>query len=198
MLGLIYNSMNSLPMINSKAPAPNADQKRLYQASVPVFQRYLNQLRQLLIKAQAETANTQQLGTLLNAALAPHMFNLTQQVTTAASFAVRTCYPLAGLAVPALADSPEDMESLLAWVRHCHTALEPLAPTDFDTARTIKTQAGDAQLSMPASEFLHLYAVPNFLFHLSMAYAILRREGIPLGKGDFDGFHRYAPDFHFV
>lgn len=183
---------------NNKAPAPDADHKRLYQASVPVFQRYLHQLRQLLLKAQAETANAQQLGTLLNATLAPHMFNLTQQVTTAASFAVRTCYPLAGLPVPALANKPEDMESLLAWVLHCHTALAALAPADFDTARTIQTRAGDAQLSMAASEFLHLYAMPNFMFHLSMAYAILRCEGIPLGKGDFDGFHRYAPEFHFV
>jgi len=42
------------------------------------------------------------------------------------------------------------------------------------------------------------YAMPNFFFHLCMAYALLRAQGVPLGKPDFDGWHRYAPGFSFV
>ncbi len=46
-------------------------------------------------------------------------------------------------------------------------------------------------------EFLHLYGLPNFFFHLTMGYAALRAAGVRLGKADFDGFHSYPDDFRF-
>lgn len=51
--------------------------------------------------------------------------------------------------------------------------------------------AGEAEVHLSGNRFAHEYALPNFFFHLCMAYAILRHEDVPLGKADFDGFHLY-------
>jgi hypothetical protein len=61
----------------------------------------------------------------------------------------------------------------------------------------IRHQAGFALLEQTGAEFLHLYGIPNFFFHLTMGYAALRAAGVPLGKADFDGFHSYPADFRF-
>jgi hypothetical protein len=52
-------------------------------------------------------------------------------------------------------------------------------------------------LEQTGAEFLHLYGIPNFFFHLTMGYAALRAAGVPLGKADFDGLHSYPADFRF-
>jgi uncharacterized protein len=58
----------------------------------------------------------------------------------------------------------------------------------------VSEKAGQAVFERPALEFVTCYALPNFFFHLTTAYAILREAGCPVGKGDFDGFHRYGAD----
>ena len=57
--------------------------------------------------------------------------------------------------------------------------------------RMIDSQAGDALVSLPGAPFLHQYAMPNFFFHVTSAYAILRSHHVALGKADFDGWHAY-------
>jgi hypothetical protein len=71
--------------------------------------------------------------------------------------------------------------------------LNQLNASDFAGAelRVLQSQAGQALVSLPATEFLLQYALPNFFFHLSAAYALLRSQGVALGKRDFDGFHSY-------
>ncbi len=61
--------------------------------------------------------------------------------------------------------------------------------------RPVTTKAGFAERRFSSWEYLHLYTIPNFLFHYSMAYAILRVNGVAVGKRDFDGFHEYPPGF---
>ena len=76
--------------------------------------------------------------------------------------------------------------------------LGAMTPAEFEGAedRIIRHHAGFAVLEQTASDFLHLYGLPNFFFHLT-DYATLRAAGVPLGKADFDGFHSYPPDFRF-
>ncbi len=63
--------------------------------------------------------------------------------------------------------------------------------------RRLRTQAGDVWLELESADFLQLYALPNCFFHLGMAYALLCQAGVPLGKSDFDGWHRYREGFSF-
>lgn len=63
--------------------------------------------------------------------------------------------------------------------------------------RRIRHRAGFAQLDQPGAEYLQLFALPNFFFHLSMGFAVLRQGGIEIGKSDYDGLHDYPQGFRF-
>ncbi len=169
----------------------------LYEASVPVFLRYLDRLRGLIDAAEAH-AESHHLTEpeLLGARLAASMHPFESQVTIAAGFALRACFPLAGQAIPASGEFPATISGLRARVAHVVALLNTLAPAQFEHGepRMLHSQAGNALVSLPAPEFLFQYALPNFFFHLTSAYAILRSLGLPLGKEQFDGFHRYPPE----
>ncbi|SHG62925.1 DUF1993 family protein [Massilia sp. CF038] len=161
----------------------------LYDASVPVFLRYLGQLAQLLRLAQRHD----NAASLLDARLAPDMHSFASQVAIAASFPLRVCLPLAGRAVPSDGPTPASFEVLHERVAQAAAALALLPRSDFDGAdqRVIESRAGEALVSLPGPAFLFQYALPNFFFHLTAAYAILRHHGVALGKEDFDGWHVY-------
>jgi hypothetical protein len=136
----------------------------------------------------AEKAGTEAL-----AARIGDSFPAGQHFAIAAGFALRVACPLAGRPIP---DLPEALGPRLAVAR---AMLGAMQPADFDgaEARLIRHTAGFAELEQTAPDFLHLYGLPNFLFHLTMGYAALRAAGVPLGKADFDGFHSYPADFRF-
>lgn len=162
----------------------------LYTASVPVFRHYLARLSGLLDRTDARPR-------VLTARLAPDMFTCGQQIATASGFALRTAFPLAGLAVPTLPEPPPDRAGLADRIAAAQAALDGLDPAAFSgaEARRIRHRAGFADLDQSGAEFLHLFGMPNFLFHSSMAFAILRANGIEIGKADFDGLHDYPPGF---
>ena len=162
----------------------------LYTASVPVFRHYLARLQGLLDRAAPH-------GAVLTARLAPDMFTCGQQIATATGFALRIPFPLAGLPVPAQPDPPPDRAGLVVRIAAAQAALADLDPAAFAgaEARRIRHLAGFAELDQSGADFLHLFGMPNFLFHTSMAFAILRANGIEIGKADFDGLHDYPPGF---
>jgi uncharacterized protein len=167
----------------------------LHTASVPVFLRYLERLRQLVDVAEAGVKDRGDAAAdWLGARLAPDMLPFEQQVSIAAHFALRACYPLAGLAVPPYGDFPTTFDGLRQRIARVAGLLGALDPAQFDGAesRTLESHAGQARVMLPAPEFLLQYALPNFFFHLTSAYAILRQRGVALGKQDFDGFHAYG------
>ncbi len=116
-----------------------------------------------------------------------------QQFSTAAGFALRIACPLAGREVP---DMPRALGPRLAVVR---ATLGAMKPAEFDgaEARIITHKAGVAEMDQTAEQFLHLFGLPNFFFHLTMGYAALKAAGLPLGKEDFDALHSYPADFRF-
>lgn len=172
----------------------------LHAASVAVFSRYLHQLDGMLAKAAQHAASRPDgEAALLAARLAPDMFPLRQQISTAIGFTLRACAPLAGRDVPQMPPSDADFAALRA---RAAFALDWLAalPEDAIEAgaeRLVTTVAGQATHTLNGADFLLQYALPNFFFHLGMVYAILRAQGVAMGKPDFDGFHAYAPGFRF-
>ncbi|HYD80710.1 MAG TPA: DUF1993 domain-containing protein [Paucimonas sp.] len=166
----------------------------LYDASVPVFRRYLVQLSSLVDRAMAHAAeHGLEPHALLEARLAPTMFPFATQVEIAVNFVPRTCAPLAGFEVPPYGEYERSFAGLKQRIAKAHAFLDTLAPAQMEGAaeRTITSRAGMETVTLPGREFLTLYALPNFFFHLSAAYAILRHAGVELGKRDFDGFHLY-------
>jgi hypothetical protein len=161
----------------------------LYTASVPVFRRYLGRIGAWLAAAQAHAGDD-----LLAARLAPDMLPLERQVAIAAHFTLRAAYPLAGQPVPPFGDAPATWAGLRQRLDRAADLLDALTAAHFEDAaeRPIASDAGDATLQLDGATFLHQFALPNFFFHLAAAYAILRQRGVPLGKADFDGFHRYG------
>lgn len=162
-----------------------------------VFQHYLIQAEGLLDKLEGYC---QQQGlastTLLQARLQEDMFPLGQQLRTCAGFALRSLYPLYGLTPPPLAAGEDlpGLRALLQQVRQTLAALPPLPPEPWPHCQE---QAGTAQVALAGQEFVWLYGLPNFFFHLNMAYAILRQQGVPVSKGDYDGWHQYPVGFRF-
>lgn len=158
-----------------------------------IFLRALGQLKAMLEKIAATGDAT------LGARLHPDMLPFASQVRASANFALRGCCPLAGLqtisfqreeiSYPALAAQIEDTMQYLAAL--------PAALLDDAPDRICHDRAGLADIALPADEYLNLYILPNFYFHLSMAYAIARAQGADIGKADYDGYHHYAPGFSF-
>jgi uncharacterized protein len=150
----------------------------LYPATVPVFRHYLGRVAEIVegvteADLQAQIADTYPAG---------------RQFGTAAGYALRIACPLAGREVPSL---PDALSPRLAIAR---ATLGAMRAEEFEgaEARMITHRAGEAVLEQTGSDFLFLYGLPNFFFHLTMGYAALRAAGVPLGKGDFDGQHFYG------
>lgn len=156
----------------------------MYPSCVPVFRHYLTQMSGMVERAGREA---------MEARIAD-AFPASQQFATAAGFTMRIACPLAGREVP---DLPEALGPRLAVARALLGAMKP-AEFEGAEARIIRHRAGFAELEQTGAEFLHLFGLPNFFFHLTMGYAALRAAGVPMGKADFDGFHAYPAGFRFA
>lgn len=166
----------------------------LYAVSVPVFQRYLGQLSAMLDLAQTHClSGAVSQGDLLAARLAPGMLPLQTQVEVAGGFVLRALAPLLERELPAFGDFSADLNGLQTMIRARQAWLMDLTPEQFEgtEVRQISSDAGHATITLPAADFLCQFALPNFFFHLSCAYAIMRQQGVALSKEDFDGLHRW-------
>ena len=167
----------------------------MYEASVPVFTRYLGQLARIVSLAE-EHATKRNIDpqSVLQAQLAPSMYPFALQVEIAANFAFRACAPLAGMEIPPCGEHRASFTALKARITQTLAFLATLTPDQMEASegRQFLSQAGLGSISLAGPVFLQQYALPNFFFHVSTAYAILRHIGVELGKADYDGFHVYA------
>lgn len=160
----------------------------MFQASVPVFQKMLGNLDHLLDKALADAAARKfDPAVLLQARLAPDMFALPRQVQIAADFAKGTVSRLAGVEVPKYEDNETTFEQLKARVQKTRDYLAGFTASQIDgsESRAIHIKAGSYELDFNGQDYLLNYVLPNFYFHYTMVYAILRHNGVPVGKADF-------------
>lgn len=156
----------------------------------PYFIHSLNALDAILAKAEAwQTAKGMKPEVIPNLRLIADMLPFWLQITIACDHAKGAGARLAGVEVPVYADVPGSLADLRARIAKTVAFLESLPADAFDAAeaRTITVKAGPRELTFPAAQYLHGYAVPNFFFHMTTAYSILRANGLEVGKGDFLG-----------
>ena len=166
----------------------------LYEAFIPVFLHYLERLAGLVDAADSHVRSRRiKTEELLTAQLAPDMLPFETQVRIAANFALRACFPLAGRDVPPYGEFEVSFDGLRECITRARNLVSSLEPALFEASesRILESKAGNAEVSLPATEFLFQYTLPNFFFHLTTAYLILRSRGVAIGKADFDGFHSY-------
>lgn len=162
----------------------------MYQASVPVFIRMLASLRAVLEKGAAHAAAKKfDPAALLHARLAPDMFPLTRQVQTATDNAKGCAARLAGVEIPRYEDTEATFSELVARVNRTIGFLESLEPKEIDGSeeREIVLKLRNFEQRFKGLPYLLHFALPNFMFHVVTAYAILRHSGVDLGKTDFLG-----------
>jgi hypothetical protein len=163
----------------------------MYQASVPVFRHYLENLSVLLNKAEAHCADRKiDPAVMLQLRLAPDMFPLARQVQIAADFAKSVCARLADTEVPSWADDETSFADLQARIAKTVAFIDGLDPAAFAGAesRDIVLRPGTPkEKRLDGSTYLLHYGLPQFLFHVTTAYALLRHAGVPVGKRDFMG-----------
>jgi hypothetical protein len=162
----------------------------MYQASVPAFVKMLNNLSTILDKAEAYAAARKiDPDVLLNWRLAPDMFPLTRQIQIAADFAKGTTARLAGAEVPKYVDEEKSFAELKARIAKTIKFVERLPAKDFDGAehRDITLTVGGQELHFKGEPYLVHFALPNFYFHATTTYDILRSVGLDIGKRDFIG-----------
>ena len=140
----------------------------------------------------------ERLKALLSSRLAPDMFDFAQQVRIAVNFTLRIALPLAGRPIPEAPAAHDDLADLYHRIDLARAALDLPDEVFVGAAgRRLPERAGFAELDLPAPDFLIRFGLPNFWFHLTSSYALLRAAGAPVGKADIDGLHDYPPGFSF-
>lgn len=161
-----------------------------YDASVPAFRQILKSLSRLLDKAEAHAAEKGvDVGTLLAAKLAPDMFDFTRQLQIATDHAKGAAGRLAGVEIPKFEDNEKTVADLKARIQKTLDFIASVQPEQFAGAedKEIKLVFPWATYDFTGRSYLTHYALPNFYFHATTAYDILRREGVAIGKMDFLG-----------
>ncbi|MET3109353.1 hypothetical protein AAKU67_002916 [Oxalobacteraceae bacterium GrIS 2.11] len=163
----------------------------MHNASVPVFKQMLTSMSHILKKAEAHAeAKKIDPAALLQARLFPDMFPLIRQVQIAADFAKGVCARLADVEVPNYEDSENSFEDLQIRIQKTLAFIEALDQSKFDNAasREIITRPGTPkEKRFTGLSYLLGYGLPQFFFHVTTTYAILRHNGVEIGKGDYMG-----------
>jgi hypothetical protein len=162
-----------------------------YDSAPPAFLQTLGALSDTLRKAEAHaTARKIAPDTLLAARLYPDMLPLTRQIQIACDFAVKTCARLTGSEVPSTPDTEKTFDELQQRIVKATDYVKNAAPGKFEGAesRDVTFPAGpDKTMTLKGQQYLSHFALPNFYFHATTAYDILRHNGVELGKRDFLG-----------
>jgi len=162
----------------------------MYQASAPRFARLLRNLSAILAKAQAHAdAKKLDAAALTGYRLFPDMFPLTRQVQIACDTAKGAVARLAGMEPPKHEDTEQSFADLQARIAKTLDFVESVKADKIDGSETrevvLKMRAGELRLK--GLDYLLSHAYPNFYFHVTTAYNILRHNGVEIGKRDFVG-----------
>jgi hypothetical protein len=162
----------------------------MYEAAVPVFSARLKALSNVLkIAEQNATDRKIDPQVFLTSRLAPDMLTLTKQVQIATDHAKGAPSRLAGREVPKYEDNEASFADLQARIAKTVDHLATFSAADLDASddKVIELKLGQREISMDGMQYLLNVAMPNFYFHVTTAYAILRHNGVPLGKSTFLG-----------
>lgn len=161
-----------------------------YAASVPLFKRQLHQLQLMLDKARQHGEHRgSNAELLLQTRLVYDMFPLIRQVQIACDTAKGCCARLAGVEVPRHSDSETSLAELKTRIELTLDFIDSLRPEQFADAATrqIELRFPNSTLRFVGLDYLTQFALPNFFFHVTTVYALLRHNGVALGKSDYLG-----------
>jgi len=162
----------------------------MYQASVPRFVNILGNLANILDKAQAHVDARKLADASLTAyRLFPDMLPMSTQVQIACDTAKGVVARLAGVEIPVFEDNEKTLAELKNRVTRTIAFIQTISPAQIDGTedKDIVTKRGDKETHYKGMQFLLGHAIPNFYFHVTTAYNILRHNGIEIGKRDFLG-----------
>ena len=163
----------------------------LYQASVPIFKQMLLALSDVLSKGEAYAeARKVAPAVLLQSRLAIDMFPLVRQVQIACDFAKSVTARLAGIEVPAYEDNEQDFAELKARIAKTVALLDAMTPVQFEGSAgldIVLRPGTPKEKKLNGHAYLLAYGMPQFFFHVTTAYNLLRHAGVDIGKKDFMG-----------
>jgi len=167
------------------------ERSSLFTQTVTVFLEFAPRILTLAKLAEQHS--------LLHSRLTKNTFSAGEHLAIAQGFALRTVFPVIGKTCPKLSTENSDYNALLTRHRELVDCLNGIPATDFDASasRQVSHIAGEAALNQNTTDYVQLFGLPNFYFHMTMAYATLRAAGIDVGKAQFDGLHEYSPGFSF-
>lgn len=160
----------------------------MYLISVPSFQKHLNALDAILDKADAyATAKKIDPAVLMNARLYPDMFNFIRQVQASCDFAKAASARLAGIEPPSHPDTETTIAELKARIAKTLAFLSTIKPEQMEGSedKSLTIKVGPNEMTFTGRDYLLHFALPNFYFHCTTAYDILRHNGLEIGKRDF-------------
>jgi hypothetical protein len=160
----------------------------IHAAAIPPLRRMLENLSHLLAKAERHCEERKiEPSVLLAARLYPDMFPLVRQVQIASDTAKSTAARLAGTEIPKFEDTETTFPELHARIEKTIAFLDSLAPAQFEGAesRSISLPLRSGTREFTGQDYLLTWATPNFYFHVTAAYALLRHNGVEVGKMDY-------------
>ena len=162
----------------------------MYQASIPSFLRMLGNLSAILdIAAAHAEAKKIDPSIFINARLAPDMFPLSRQIQIATDMVKGCAARLAGIDVPSYEDNETTFAELQARITKTNEFLQSVSAPQIEGSedRQITVKFGSRELSFLGQGYLFDFVIPNFHFHLTTTYTILRHNGVEIGKKDYTG-----------
>ncbi|MGS0742800.1 DUF1993 domain-containing protein [Glaciimonas sp. GG7] len=163
----------------------------MYSSSVPVFKQILSALSNVLTIAETHATEKKiDPNAFLQARLFPDMFALTRQVQIAADFAKSVSSRLAGIDVPAYDDNEQTFTELQARIAKTLAFIDGLTEAQMhgsDTMEIVLRPGTPKEKKLTGQTYLLQYGLPQFFFHVTTSYDILRHNGVEIGKRDFMG-----------
>lgn len=162
----------------------------MYNASVPVFIKSLSNLEAILDKAIAHAlARKIDDAAFVEARLFPDMFTFARQIRVATDMSKGAGARLAGVEIPRFEDNERTLGDLKARLRRAIDFLKTLTPAQIDGSeeKTITLTVGGNTMTFNGLDYLLCWTLPNFYFHVTTAYNLLRHGGVEIGKMDFLG-----------
>jgi hypothetical protein len=162
----------------------------MFKVSAPIFVQFLMSLSAVLDKAAAHAeAKKIEQSVLLNMRLYPDMHQLVRQVRAATDHAMSACGRLAGVELPTFANKEESISELKERIAKAVEFIKSIKPAQIDGSedKEIKIKFSSGERKFVGQSFLLNFCLPNFYFHATTAYDILRHCGVEVGKRDFMG-----------
>ena len=162
----------------------------MYQASAPVLKRALKNLSAIIDKAATNAAARKiDPAVLASDRLFPDMLPFPRQIFIACDTAKFCLARLAGVEAPKFADEEKTFDEFKARIQKTVDFIDSIKPNQIDgtEGKPISFKAGQTELKFTGQSYLLTFVIPNFFFHVTTAYAILRHNGVDIGKMDFLG-----------